>query len=144
MIPDSLFRCEVCDRIHGRHCEPTFDDDMRAIRDNAARAGAFVDRFPPIKLRRVDDPGDILDQAREIVRHGAGAGHADRDPGHVEMERLGRVWGALLGTDPIPARTVALMMVGMKLVRGVKRIDQDDEIDACGYLLIASDCRENE
>jgi hypothetical protein len=111
MIPDSLFRCDICDLTHGEHCDP---------------------------------PPDILDQARDIVRHGAGAGHADRDPGHVEMERLGRVWGALLGTAPIPARTVALMMVGMKLVRGTKRIEPDDEIDAAGYILLAADCRENE
>ena len=123
MIPVDLFSCEVCDRIHSR--DPEYIDGCR---------------YGP---RNFDMPADahrdILDQARDIVRHGAGAGHANRDPGAVEMERLGCVWGALLGREPIDGRTVALMMVGVKLVRGTKRIDPDDIVDAAGYLLIASD-----
>ena len=169
MIPADLFTCEVCDRIHGSQCKPAWrdigvlfpfladpepesllpsgdgwfglawaDDDPEREHDISEGRRMDMAHAQRAVLDAMDAP-DILYQARNIVRNGAGAGHANREPGAVEMERLGRVWGALLDTGPIPARTVALMMTGMKLVRGTKRTDLDDLIDAAGYLLIASD-----
>jgi hypothetical protein len=52
------------------------------------------------------------------------------------------VWGELLGTDPVPADMVALMLAGMKLVRATGRINRDDLVDACAYLMLADDVRE--
>lgn len=57
------------------------------------------------------------------------------------LSSIGAVWGEVLGTDPIPPDTVALMMVGLKLVRAAGRMNRDDLVDAVAYLMLADDIR---
>jgi hypothetical protein len=130
MIPDSLFRCDICDLTHGRHCEPWTEADIYA--DVARRAQAERDEA---------ERPDILEQARALVR---GDRNESYGSGVREMQRVGQAWGALLDRGPIDGRTVALMMVALKGIRATCRVDSDDEIDAAGYILLAADCRENE
>lgn len=58
------------------------------------------------------------------------------------LSSIGAVWGEVLGCEPIPPDTVALMMCGMKLVRAAGRMNRDDLVDAVAYLMLADDIRE--
>lgn len=81
-------------------------------------------------------PPDVLDTARKIVR---GDREQDYGPPERNLTRIGVVWGALLDRDPIPPRTVAVMLAGMKVVRAAGRTNRDDLIDGAGYLLLADE-----
>ncbi len=67
---------------------------------------------------------------------------ADYGDAADNLAAIGAVWAELLGMDTIPADTVALMLAGMKLVRASGRINRDDLVDACAYLMLADDVRE--
>ncbi len=67
---------------------------------------------------------------------------ADHGDAADNLAAIGAVWAELLGMDTIPADTVALMLAGMKLVRASGRINRDDLVDACAYLMLADDVRE--
>jgi len=67
---------------------------------------------------------------------------ADYGDAADNLAAIGSVWAELLGMDTIPADTVALMLAGMKLVRASGRINRDDLVDACAYLMLADDIRE--
>jgi len=67
---------------------------------------------------------------------------ADYGDAADNLAAIGAVWAELLGMDTIPADTVALMLAGMKLVRASVRINGDDLVDACAYLMLADDVRE--
>jgi hypothetical protein len=66
---------------------------------------------------------------------------ADYGDATDNLAAIGSVWAELLGMDTIPADTVALMLAGMKLVRASGRINRDDLVDACAYLMLADDIR---
>lgn len=51
--------------------------------------------------------------------------------------RIGRMWGVILDTDPIPPEKVALMMCGLKLVREMHRHKRDNLVDLAGYAKVA-------
>jgi hypothetical protein len=80
--------------------------------------------------------GDLADVAREMV---FGDRHEDYGSPERNLTKIGMVWGALLGVDAIPPRTVAVMMAGMKCVRAAGRTNRDDLIDGVGYLLLADE-----
>ncbi len=67
---------------------------------------------------------------------------ADYGDAADNLAAIGAVWAELLGMDTIPADTVALMLAGMKLIRASGRINRDDLVDACAYLMLADDVRE--
>ena len=67
---------------------------------------------------------------------------ADYGDAADNLAAIGSVWAELLGMDTIPADTVALMLAGMKLVRASGRMNRDDLVDACAYLMLADDIRE--
>ena len=90
---------------------------------------ARVQRFPPISASLTDDAISLV----------YGDRHADYGNPERNLTKIGMVWGALLGLDPIPPRTVAVMMVGMKAVRAAGRKNRDDLVDAVGYLLLADE-----
>ena len=73
----------------------------------------------------------ILEEAARLV-------DGDREDayGHpsVDLARTGRMWGAILGIPDVPAETVALMMVCLKLSREVNLHGRDNLVDAAGYL----------
>lgn len=72
----------------------------------------------------------ILETAQDLV-------HGDRRDayGHPypEFEKVGRVWGAVLGTEDIPPEKVALCMVGLKMVRECHKPKRDNRVDGAGY-----------
>jgi hypothetical protein len=78
----------------------------------------------------------IARDAEDIV-----SGTREQDYGNPErnLTRIGIVWGALLGIDPLPARQVAVMLTGMKLVRASGRENRDDLLDGIGYLILADE-----
>lgn len=71
------------------------------------------------------------------------ARQADYGDAADNLASIGAVWAEVLGMDPIPADTVALMMAGLKLVRASGRINRDDLVDASAYLMLADDIRGN-
>lgn len=77
----------------------------------------------------------ILEEAKRLV-------HGDRgeDYGHPaeDFERVGKIWGAILGIDPVPARLVALCLVGLKLSRQSNKPKRDNLVDIAGYAETAS------
>lgn len=81
-------------------------------------------------------PPDVLDVARQTVH---GARQNDYGTPERNLTRIGIVWGALLGIDALPPRTVAVMLAGMKCVRATGRDNRDDLIDGIGYLLLADE-----
>ena len=83
--------------------------------------------------------GDVADDARELVY---GDRHSDYGSPERNLTKIGLVWGAMLGVEPIPARTVAVMMAGLKLVRASGRVNRDDLVDGVGYLLLADEAED--
>lgn len=69
-------------------------------------------------------------------------GERNETHGHypIEAERIGIVWGALLDLpESIHPRTVAAMMVGLKMVRATAgRTHADDWCDAAGYAALGA------
>ena len=50
------------------------------------------------------------------------------------LEKIGRVWGALLDREPIPAYQVALLMDALKTVRLFRNSEHEDSwLDKQGY-----------
>ena len=80
-----------------------------------------------------------MDAAQRTLKQAASLIGGDRNETHghypTEAERIGIVWGALLDLpESIPPRTVAAMMVGLKMVRATAgRENPDDWCDAAGY-----------
>ena len=57
------------------------------------------------------------------------------------QRKIGRMWGAMLGTEDIEAEMVALMMVAVKLVRETNTHKRDNLIDIAGYAEIVDRAR---
>ena len=62
---------------------------------------------------------------------------SDRDDeyGHPkqDFELVGKLWGVALGCDPIPARTVGIMLILLKVRRSIHKHKRDSLVDICGY-----------
>ena len=94
----------------------------------------------PLRLEPYNPPKTTLaDRAKAIV-----AGSRQRDYGTPErnLEKIGKVWGALLGIGDLPPRMVGLLMTSLKLVRDAFRNGDDNITDAHGYLLMIEQCKE--
>lgn len=52
-----------------------------------------------------------------------------------DFTKTGKMWGAILGTEPIPPETVGLMMVAVKISREVNQPKRDNRVDGAGYFL---------
>lgn len=80
-------------------------------------------------IRRV-----VLEEAGDLIAGDRRQTHGDYGQ---EARRIGTLWGALLSLpEPIPPRTVATMMVALKLARLTSpsgRPGPDSWIDAIGY-----------
>jgi hypothetical protein len=72
----------------------------------------------------------ILEEAQRLVLgdRGESYGHPIED-----FTRTGQIWGAILGTDPVPPEKVALMMIGVKISREVNASKRDNRTDIAGY-----------
>lgn len=80
---------------------------------------------------------------REVLEEAAGLITGPRNQTHgnytAEAARIGRMWGAILGRDDIPPRTVAAMMIALKVARATAgRQHIDDWTDAAGYAALGA------
>lgn len=83
----------------------------------------------------MSDTESILHEAYGLV-HGA----RQESYGHPldDLTRTGRMWGAILGTEDIPAETVALCLVAVKISREVNGHKHDNLVDMAGYAEVAA------
>ena len=85
-----------------------------------------------------------MNAAQRTLKEAAALIGGDRNETHghypTEAERIGLAWGALLDLpESIPPRTVAAMMVVLKMMRATAgRVNQDDWTDACGYAALGA------
>ena len=81
----------------------------------------------------------VLDEASRLISGDRRSTHGDYGQ---EAERIGRLWATLLNLpDPIPPRTVAAMMVALKLARLTSPTGQpgrDSWVDAIGYAALGA------
>ena len=96
-------------------------EDMARMRGTRTGSGCFV--TPP-------PTGTVLEEAQRLVHGDRGA-----DYGHPidDYTRTGKLWGAILGTDPIDPRTCCLMMAAMKISRECNKHKRDNLTDLAGY-----------
>lgn len=82
--------------------------------------------------------GEILEEARSLTE-----GDRNKTYGHPydNLAYLGRLWGAYLGTEPIPAFKVAEMMTLCKMSRSQNRLHRDNHVDGAAYMAIAGECQ---
>lgn len=78
---------------------------------------------------------DVLEGALKIgiQRDGQYGGNSEET-----HRRIGVVWGAILEIPAVDPRTVALMMVGLKVIRGTTTDDLDSYVDASNYSALAA------
>lgn len=83
----------------------------------------------------------ILEEADRLVN-----GPRQKAYGHPKEDfaRTGRMWGAILGVDDVPPEKVALCMAALKLSREVNSPKRDNRVDACGYMMTADMCMEED
>ena len=87
--------------------------------------------------RDADAEPDVLTKGRRIAR---GERQEEYGDPTQNLANIGRVWAGILDLeDDITAREVALMMVGLKALRATGRMNDDDLVDASGYVLLASE-----
>lgn len=85
-----------------------------------------------------------MDAAQRTLKQAATLIGGDRNKSHghypLEAERIGLAWGALLDLpESIPPRTVAAMMVVLKMMRATAgNRNPDDWTDACGYAALGA------
>lgn len=83
----------------------------------------------------------VIEEAIRLV-HGArqdSYGHP-----YDDFSRTGRLWGAILGIDPVPPHLVALCMIAVKVSREVNAPKADNLIDIAGYAEALALVREKE
>jgi transposase InsO family protein len=79
----------------------------------------------------------VLDEAARLVAGPRNETHGDYTH---EAQRIGRLWGGLLNLpEPVPPRTVAAMMIALKLARATAgAVNVDDWVDAAGYAALGA------
>jgi hypothetical protein len=79
-----------------------------------------------------------MDIRRQTLNTAADLITKDR-PYTDEAARIGRLWGAILRREDIPPRTVATMMIALKLARATAGTpNMDDWTDIAGYSALAA------
>jgi hypothetical protein len=84
-----------------------------------------------------------MDIRRQTLNTAADLITKDRQGTHgpygEEAARIGRLWGAILRREDIPPRTVATMMIALKLARATAGTpNMDDWCDIAGYSALAA------
>lgn len=84
-----------------------------------------------------------MDIRRQILNRAADLITQDRQTTHGpytdEAARIGRLWGAILRRKDIPPRTVAAMMIALKIARATAgNPNADDWCDIAGYSALAA------
>lgn len=102
------------------------------------QCGAFVDdgcvEVPPLRIQRSDT---ILDEAKRLTGNG-GDRNDSYDHPYPNFSRIAEVWTTLLDAKLKPdtsvtPRDVALLMIGMKIVRDAHKGRRDNLVDIAGY-----------
>lgn len=82
-------------------------------------------------------PQTIAEEAQSLVT-------GDRNKAYgsalTNFTKLGRLWGAILDIEDIPAQTVAMMLAAHKISRETTRTKRDNRVDIIGYTLLADQC----
>lgn len=78
-----------------------------------------------------EDAETEMEEAARITTTDRNDTYGDPAEDHA---RTGRMWGATLGIDDIPAETVALMMAQLKISREVHKPGRDNRVDMHGYI----------
>jgi len=85
-----------------------------------------------VKAISGEDKG-IEQEAHDLVY---GQRNQDYGPPTVDFTRTGKIWGAMLGIDPISPEMIALMMAALKISRLCQTPDHyDSRVDTIGYVL---------
>jgi 5'-nucleotidase len=114
------------------------------IDDQFSPLGVTIEGWPPAlaeqrylaRLRDLTGEPDVIptepvtQEAQRLVHgpRGADYGHPIDDFG-----RTGKMWGAILGTEPVPPDKVALCMIAVKVSREVNAPKRDNRVDIAGY-----------
>lgn len=99
-------------------------------------------KCPKCKIHHIDIPcpdESILQEAERLV---GGDRQWAYDTPLNNCTRIGKIWGVILGTDPVPPETVGLMMCGLKIAREVHRHSRDNLVDLAGYAHVTHQCIE--
>jgi hypothetical protein len=84
----------------------------------------------------VDIRRQTLNTAADLITKDRQGTHG---PYTDEATRIGRLWGAILRREDIPPRTVAAMMIALKVARATAGTPNvDDWIDTAGYAALAA------
>jgi len=84
----------------------------------------------------VDIRRQTLNRAADLI---TGDRQATHGPYTDEAARIGRLWGAILRREDIPPRTVAAMMIALKIARATAGNPHfDDWCDIAGYAALAA------
>jgi hypothetical protein len=84
----------------------------------------------------VDIRRQTLNTAADLITRDRQGTHG---PYGEEAARIGRLWGAILRREDIPPRTVAAMMIALKVARATAGTPNvDDWIDIAGYTALAA------
>lgn len=74
---------------------------------------------------------DVLQQAATLINGDRAKDYGDASE---NFSRIGKIWGAILGTEDVPPETVAVMLVGLKVSRlATSRKHADSWVDIAGY-----------
>lgn len=121
-------------------------DEIHVLPGWQTSAGARVEvqvaraiGIPVIDYTTFQEVGDTdLPVELEAAAHVYGDRQAAYGHPATDFERTGRIWGAILGTDPVPPGLVALCMVGLKISREVNEPKRDNLVDGIGYFICKS------
>ena len=85
---------------------------------------------------------EVLEAAKALVYGDRNRDYGDPVQNHTN---IGRVWGGILGTEPVPPALVAAMLAGVKLARLGYTLDHEDSwVDLAGYAAIGAECATSE
>ena len=86
------------------------------------------------------DRSEILADASNLISEDRAETYGDPVD---NFGRIGVIWGAILGTDPITADKVALMLAGVKMARLADNLThQDSWVDLAGYAALGGEVAE--
>ena len=104
-------------------------DRFQAVADGKGYGYVYQHDSPPTCAP------SVLQEAEALIRGDRATEHGEAGETY---KRVGIVWGALLGTDPIPTDRVLLMLSGMKLARAsINPAVADNYVDAAGYACLS-------
>jgi len=127
-----------------RHTENVLDDlkdGNRKVEEETRCENCGLYHIQTYHQCMIDNPPEesILKEAEGLVN---GKRQWAYDTPINNCTRIGKIWGVILGTDPVPPETVGLMMCGLKIAREVHRHTRDNLVDLAGYAHVTQKCIE--